>query len=152
MAVFRIANLGEDILRQKAKRVAEVTPSILRLLDNLADTLREAQGVGLAAPQIGVSKRVAVIHVGEDFLELINPEILEVKGEMRGAEGCLSVPGMQGEVVRGRFVRVQAMDRTGAVRVYEAEGLLARAFQHEIDHLDGVLFVDRADRLERVEA
>ncbi|MCL1918189.1 MAG: peptide deformylase [Peptococcaceae bacterium] len=151
MAVFRIVNMGEDILREKAKCVAEITPNILKLLDNMADTLREAQGVGLAAPQIGVLKRVAIVHVGEDFIELINPEILEVKGEVRGVEGCLSVPGVQGEVVRGRYIRVRALDRTGAVQVYETEGLLARVFQHEIDHLDGVLFVDKASRLEKVE-
>ena len=149
MAVYRIVHMGEPVLREKAKEVPKITPNILKLLDNLADTLEDARGLGLAAPQIGVSKRVAIIHMEGELIELINPVVLQVKGESLGSEGCLSVPGTQGEVVRSWYVRVQALDRAGETRVYEAEGLLARAFQHEIDHLDGVLFVDKASRLEK---
>ncbi|MCL1854030.1 MAG: peptide deformylase [Peptococcaceae bacterium] len=152
MAVFRIVNVGESVLREKAKPVSNITPNILKLLDNLADTLQDAKGLGLAAPQIGVSKRVAIVQMDSDELfELINPVILQSHGECLGMEGCLSMPGVQGEVVRSKFVRVRALDRTGAERVYEVEGLLARAFQHEIDHLEGVLFADKASRLEKTD-
>jgi len=152
MAVFKIVTIGEEGLRKKAKEVPEITPNIHKLLDNLADTLYDAQGVGLAAPQIGVPKRVAVIDVGEGLIELINPVVLKADGELFGPEGCLSVPGVTGEVTRFSSVTVQALDREGNAKTYEAEGLLARALQHELDHLDGVLFVDKADKLEKAKA
>ncbi|MCL1790564.1 MAG: peptide deformylase [Peptococcaceae bacterium] len=152
MAVYRIVNVGESILREKAKPVSKITPNILKLLDNLADTLNDAKGLGLAAPQIGVSKRVAIVQMEDiGLFELINPVIVQRKGECLGVEGCLSMPGVQGEVVRSSFVRVRALDRKGAEQVYDVDGLLARAFQHEIDHLDGVLFADKASRLEKSE-
>ena len=131
------------MLREKAREVPKVTPNIEKLLQNMADTMYDAEGVGLAAPQIGVSKRVIVIDIGEGLLELINPEILEREGQDRQVEGCLSVPGVQGEVIRAYRVKVKGWDRKGEEKVIIGEGLLARVLQHEIDHLDGVLFVDK---------
>ncbi len=149
MAVYQIVELGDQILREKAKPVPKVTDNIRKLLNNLADTLREANGVGLAAPQIGVSKRVVVVDVGEGLIELVNPEISERQGEDTDSEGCLSIPGVYGEVSRAARVVVKALDRNGEVIKVEGTGLLARALQHEIDHLDGILFVDKATKLER---
>ena len=149
MAVYQIVELGDQILREKAKPVPKVTDNIRKLLNNLADTLREANGVGLAAPQIGVSKRVVVVDVGEGLIELVNPEISERQGEDTDSEGCLSIPGVYGEVSRAARVVVKALDRNGDVIKVEGTGLLARALQHEIDHLDGILFVDKATKLER---
>lgn len=149
MAVYEILRLGNGILRQKANTVPKITPSIHKLLDNLADTMYAAHGVGLAAPQIGVPKRVIVLDVGEGLLELVNPTILEAEGSELGIEGCLSIPGLEGEVPRAARVVVEGWDRTGAIRRVSGEGLLARALQHEIDHLDGILFIDRALRVFR---
>jgi peptide deformylase len=143
MAVYQIVKMGDPILREIAKKVPKITPNILRLLDNMADTMRAAEGVGLAAPQIGISKCVVVIDIGEGLIELINPEITKKEGEEIDAEGCLSIPGIQGNVKRAAKVEVRAWDRTGKTVTYTGTGLLARAFQHEIDHLNGVLFVDR---------
>ncbi|KUO65784.1 MAG: peptide deformylase [Gracilibacter sp. BRH_c7a] len=147
MAVYRIINIGEDILREKAKEVKSVTPNIHKLLDNMAETMYDAEGVGLAAPQIGVPKRVVVIDVGDGLVELINPVILTKEGDETDQEGCLSIPNVVGEVKRAKKVVVQALDRDGVLMEYEAEGLIARAFQHEIDHLDGILFVDVAEKI-----
>lgn len=143
MAVYQIVEIGDPVLRERAKEVTKFNASIEKLLGNMADTMYDAEGVGLAAPQIGVLKRVVVIDVGEGLLELINPEILEMKGEDIGQEGCLSIPGKQGTVKRAEWVRVKYQDRTGQEKVIEGEGLLARALQHEIDHLNGILFVDK---------
>ncbi|NLP43021.1 MAG: peptide deformylase [Peptococcaceae bacterium] len=147
MAVYQIVQLGEDILRQKAQEVKKITPNIHKLLDNMAETMYEANGVGLAAPQIGISKRIVVIDIGEGLIELINPIIVEKSGEEIESEGCLSVPNVVGEVKRAKSVVIQALNRDGETVEYEAEGLLARAFQHEIDHLEGILFVDLATKL-----
>jgi len=147
VAVYRIINIGEDILREKAKEVKSVTPNIHKLLDNMAETMYDAEGVGLAAPQIGVPKRVVVIDVGDGLVELINPVILTKEGDETDQEGCLSIPNVVGEVKRAKKVVVQALDRDGVLMEYEAEGLIARAFQHEIDHLDGILFVDVAEKI-----
>ena len=147
MAVYRIIGIGEDILREKAKEVKEITPNIHKLLDNMAETMYAAEGIGLAAPQIGVPKRVVVIDVGDGLIELINPVILSKDGEETEQEGCLSIPNMVGEVKRARKVVIQALDREGTLLEYEAEGLIARAFQHEIDHLEGILFVDVAEKV-----
>lgn len=143
MAVYQVVKIGDPVLRDRAREVPRVTPSIEKLLQNMADTMYDAEGVGLAAPQIGISKRVIVIDAGEGLLELINPEILEQEGQDRKIEGCLSVPGIQGEVIRAYRVKVKGWDRTGKETVIVGEGLLARALQHEIDHLNGVLFVDK---------
>lgn len=147
MAIYRIINIGEDILREKAKEVKSVTPNILKLLDNMAETMYDAEGIGLAAPQIGVPKRVVVVDIGDGLVELINPVIIAKEGEVIDQEGCLSVPNVTGEVKRAQKVVVHALDREGVLMEYEAEDLIARAFQHEIDHLDGVLFVDVAEKI-----
>ena len=149
MAVYEIVEVGADVLREKAKEVREITPNILKLLDNMLDTMYAANGVGLAAPQIGVSKRVIVVDVGEGPVELINPVILASKGEENDVEGCLSIPGVTGDVSRAAWVRVQGLDRNGKQTEIEAEGYLARAFQHEIDHLEGILFIDKASKTYR---
>lgn len=143
MAIYQIIEVGDKILRTKAKEVTNFNDSIHRLLKNMADTMYDADGVGLAAPQIGVSKRVIVVDTGEGLLELINPVIEFAEGEEEDQEGCLSVPGKQGIVKRAYKVKVLALDRNGDNIVVEGEGLLARALQHEIDHLDGVLFIDK---------
>lgn len=139
------------MLREKAKTVREVTPNILKLLDNMADTMYAAKGVGLAAPQIGVSKRVIVVDVGEGLVELINPEIIEAFGKAVDTEGCLSVPGMAGEVTRAEKVVIKGLNRKGEEVSYRVCGYMARAFQHEIDHLEGVVFVDKAENLRKLE-
>lgn len=149
MAVYKIVEIGSDVLREKAVEVKEVTPSIVKLLDNMADTLYDAKGVGLAAPQVGVSKRVIVVDAGDGLIEIINPVILERQGEQVDEEGCLSIPGVTGEVVRAAKIRVQGLDREGKMQDIKASGLLARAFQHEVDHLDGILFVDIAEETHR---
>ena len=144
MAVYKIVEIGAEVLREKAKEVKEVNPSIIKLLDNMIDTLHAADGVGLAAPQIGVSKRVIIVKVGEMLVELINPVILEKEGEQTDEEGCLSIPNMTGDVQRALKIRVQGLNRQGELLDIQAERLLARALQHEIDHLEGILFVDVA--------
>ncbi|MBC2721217.1 peptide deformylase [Desulfosporosinus sp.] len=149
MAVYQIVEIGADVLREKAKEVKEVNSSIIKLLDNMIDTLHDAQGVGLAAPQIGVSKRVIIVEVDDVLLELINPVILEKEGANSAEEGCLSIPNMTGDVVRAAKVRVQGLNRQGEMVDIRADRLLARALQHEIDHLEGVLFVDVAKKTYR---
>jgi len=151
MAVYKVVLMGDPVLREKAKPVKEINDSVLKLLDNLRDTLKEYEGVGLAAPQIGVSKRVIVVDTGEESYELINPEIIEASGEDKAVEGCLSIPNMNGKVKRSSRVVVTGLNRQGQEVRIEAMGLLSRAFQHEIDHLDGILFIDRADWVARKE-
>ena len=142
MALRNIVQEPNETLRKKCRKVEQITDRILQLLDDMKETLAKADGVGLAAPQVGVLRRVVIIDVGEGPIELINPEILEAAGEQTGEEGCLSVAGRWGVVTRPNYVKVKAMDRQGNERIYEGEGLLARAFCHEIDHLDGRLFID----------
>lgn len=151
MAVYIIAKKGEDVLRDTAKEVREITSNILRLLENMKDTMYHANGVGLAAPQIGISKRVIVVDAEEDLLELINPEIIEESGEETDTEGCLSIPGFIGDVTRAQKVRVKAIDREGRQVELVREGLAARVLQHEIDHLNGILFIDKAQNVRPVE-
>lgn len=146
MALRQIRKDGDEILRKKSKEVKEITPSILTLLDDMAETMYHAEGVGLAAPQVGVLKRIVVIDVGDGIIELINPEIIEEEGEQIGAEGCLSIPGLSGEVKRPQRVKVKALNRHGEEIILEGEGLLSVAFCHEIDHLNGVLFTDKVIR------
>ena len=142
MAIRNIRTLGDEILRKKAKEVTEMTPRIQELIDDMFETMYEANGVGLAAPQVGILKRIVVIDVGEGPIVLINPEILETSGEQTGDEGCLSVPGMAGQVTRPNYVKVKAMDEDMNEVIYEGTELLARAFCHEIDHLDGKMYTD----------
>lgn len=147
MAIYRIVEIGDPILKQIARPVPKITPNVIKLLDNMAETMYDAPGVGLAAPQVGVSKRVIVVDVGSGLIELINPEIIGKEGMETDFEGCLSIPGVKGEVPRYAKVTVKALDRNGEEVQYEADGFLARAFQHEIDHLDGILYTDKAQNL-----
>lgn len=144
MAVYQVVTLPNDILRAKAAPVKDINAGVLRLLDHMKDTLYAFDGVGLAAPQIGVSKRIVVIDTGDDFYEVINPEIVESEGVQTGSEGCLSVPGVVGRVKRAQKVVVEGRDREGQPFRIEAANMLAKVFQHEIDHLDGILFIDKA--------
>ncbi|MCL6515418.1 peptide deformylase [Alicyclobacillus sp.] len=140
---IRIIRTGSDpVLREVSKPVPQVTKAIEKLLDDMAETMYHADGVGLAAVQIGILKRLVVIDVGQGRIELINPVILEKRGSQRAFEGCLSLPGMRAEVTRAQWVKVRAMNRKGETFELEGTDLLARALQHEIDHLDGILFID----------
>jgi peptide deformylase len=142
MAIRIIRTSEDESLRKKCKPVVEINERIITLLDDMADTMYESNGVGLAAPQVGVLRRVVVIDVGEGLIELINPVIVEQSGIQEGNEGCLSVPGKQGCVTRPNHVKVQATDRDGNLFEMEGDELLARAFCHELDHLDGILYTD----------
>lgn len=150
MAIYKVINDQDELLRRKAHPVNNLTPNILKLLDNMRDTMYYYQGVGLAAPQIGVSKRVIVVDVGEGPIEVVNPVIVESEGLDDDTEGCLSVPGIAGEVPRYTVVTVTGLDRQGQEVRQRAEGFLARVFQHEIDHLEGILFTDKAKNLRKV--
>jgi len=147
LAIYKIVELGNEVLREPAKKVPRITKSIIKLLYNMTDTLRHSQGVGLAAPQIGVSKQVVVIDLGEGILEMINPEIIEFEGQSTDNEGCLSMTGTMGEVTRAEIIKVKFLDRNGQEHVLQADGLLARAVQHEVDHLNGVLIIDIAEKV-----
>lgn len=146
MAVRNILKLGMDgdeILSKKCRPVGNITERMEILLEDLADTLYESGGVGLAAPQVGVLRRMAVIDVGDGLIELIDPEIIATEGEQTGTEGCLSYPDHWGIVIRPNKVTVRAMNGEGRIREITGEGLLARAFCHEIDHLDGHMFTEK---------
>jgi peptide deformylase len=147
MGVLEIAKLGEPILHEKARPVAKVTKKTKALIVDMIETMRAASGLGLAAPQVRIRERLFVYQVGEGPPEaLVNPVVLEAEGDELGIEGCLSIPKLQGEVRRAKRVVVTGLDRNGKSVRISAEDLLARVFQHEIDHLDGVLFIDRSDR------
>lgn len=145
MAIRMIREENEPILRKISKPVKEITPKITELIDDMLDTMYEANGVGLAAPQVGMLKRIVVIDIGEGPVILINPEIVETRGEQTGNEGCLSVPGKMGVVTRPNYAKVNAVDITGQNITVEGEELMARALCHEIDHLDGVLYTDKVE-------
>ena len=144
MARRKIRTVPDPVLREPAKKVPLIDTSVLRLIDDMIETMRESNGVGLAAPQVGVSLRVVVIEVpGEDVITLINPEIVKKKGERLVEEGCLSVPGYQGDVKRAVTVKVKARDRDGhEIRITATDDILAQALEHEIDHLEGKLYTD----------
>lgn len=144
MALRIIRTEGDEILRKKAKQVKVISKNIEILVEDMLDTMYHAEGVGLAAPQIGILKRIVVIDIGEGPIVLINPEIMETKGEQDGPEGCLSVPGKSGQVVRPLYVKVKAMNLKGETIYVTGEEFLARALSHEIDHLDGKLYIDIA--------
>lgn len=157
MALRKIVEQGENCLTKVCRRVTEFNPRLHTLLDDLVETLAEAGGAGLAAPQVGVLRRVCVVmdEETEEFIELVNPEIIAQSGEQSGPEGCLSVPGKWGLVVRPNYVRVRAQDRDGAWFEIEGEGLMARCYCHELEHLDGHLYTEHIDRFlteEEVEA
>lgn len=150
MAIRPILVAGNPVLREKAKRVTRVDDTINALIDEMIETMRDAPGVGLAAPQIGVPLRVAVIEVDQKVTVLINPEIVKTKGEYEPEEGCLSVPGYWGRVKRAESVVVKAKDRQGRDFRVRGEGLFGQALQHEIDHLGGTLYIDRVESLDKL--
>ncbi len=162
MAVLRIVSTGdpdEEVLHRPAARVREFGPELHRLLDDMLETMRKAPGVGLAAPQVGIGQRISVIEYPDDeddpentmrVYELINPEIIKKKGSEVGQEGCLSIPGIAADVDRCTYVLLKAQDRTGREFRLKAYDWLARIFQHEIDHLQGVLMTDKAEKLYRL--
>ncbi len=147
MAIRIIREDGDEVLRKKAREVGTIDERIVELVKDMAETMYESDGVGLAAPQVGILKRIVVIDVGKGLLELINPKIVKEDGEETEIEGCLSVPDVVGEVSRPYKVTVEAKNLKGQDIVIEGEGLLARALCHEIDHLNGVLFTDRAEKI-----
>ncbi len=148
MAVLNIIKDGDELLRKTSRPVTEITPRIIRLLDDMKDTLHKANGVGLAAPQVGVLRRIAIVECEPgELIELINPEVIEQSGEQEEVEGCLSVPDRWGITKRPAKVKVKATDRHGNTFTVEGEGLLARALCHETDHLDGIIFYDKAVRM-----
>ena len=147
MAILNIVTSEDEVLRKKCRPVEKITPRTLTLLDDMLDTMRAANGVGLAAPQVGILRRIVIVDIGEGLIEMINPEIIATEGEQEGEEGCLSVPDEVGIVKRPNIVTVKATDRNGEPFTIRGEGLLARAFCHEIDHLDGILYIDKASRM-----
>ncbi len=144
MAKRNIRLKNDEILRKKCKEVNEITPSVLQLLDDMAETMYAANGVGLAAPQVGILKRIVVIDTGDGLIEMINPQIIEKNGSIVDYEACLSVPGESALVERPEYVKACAMNRDGVEFTVEGTELLARAICHETDHLDGVLYIDLA--------
>lgn len=143
MAIRNLRYLDDPILRKKSREILEINDRIKTLLEDMADTMYENEGVGLAAPQVGVLRKVVTIDVGQGLLKLINPEIIYIEGENIDFEGCLSIPGESGKVKRPAMVKVKYMDEEGNQKIIEGTGLLARALCHEIDHLDGILFIDK---------
>ena len=142
MAIREVREIGDEILGKQCKEVKKMTIRTKILIGDMLDTMYEKMGVGLAAPQVGILKRIVVIDVGEGPIVLINPEIIETSGEQTGEEGCLSVPGKWGIVTRPNYVKVRALNEEMEEFEIEGEGLLARAFCHEIDHLDGKMYTD----------
>ncbi|TDF98309.1 peptide deformylase [Paenibacillus piri] len=153
MAIRLIVKDPDPVLREKSKPVTKINANIHKLLKDMADTMYDAEGVGLAAPQIGILKRVIVMDVGDDhgLIELINPEVIETEGEQFGPEGCLSIPGLNGDVRRAERVVVKGLDRDGNEIVIEGTELLARCILHEVDHLNGVLYTDLAEKVYRID-
>ena len=148
MALRTIREYGDDVLAKKCKDVKEITPRIKELVADMLETMYEANGVGLAAPQVGILKRVVVIDCspeGDQPIVMINPEILETSGEQTGYEGCLSLPGKSGVVTRPNYVKAKAFDLEGKEYIIEGEELLARAICHELDHLDGHMYVEKVE-------
>ena len=146
MALRNIRKYGDDVLRKKCREVEEIDKRTITLIKDMFETMYEADGVGLAAPQVGILKRLFVIDIGDGPLVFINPEILETSGKQIGEEGCLSIPGEVEEVMRPNYVRARAINEKGEEFEIEAEELLARAILHEYDHLNGTLFIDRVKR------
>ncbi|MFC1875370.1 peptide deformylase [Chloroflexota bacterium] len=156
MAVRQKRVIPDEVLRQKARKVPAIDASIQQLIDDMILTMQEANGVGLAAPQVGVSLRVAVLQMsGEEPFSIVNPDVVKRSGERQVIEGCLSIPGYEGEIKRSEKITVKGMDREGKKIRIRATDLLAQALEHEIDHLDGILYTDRIDsegKLYKIEA
>ena len=148
MAIRNIVQVGDDVLRKRCFEVTAFDEKLWTLLDDMKDTVKKAKGAGLAAPQVGILRRVAVVDVDEGFFEFINPVITDSRGEQYGAEGCLSVKGKSGMVSRPNVVKLEYFDRYGKKSKLTAKGFFARAICHELDHLDGVLYIDKAERIE----
>ncbi len=148
MPILTIIEHPAEVLEKECEKVTKFDRSLIKLLNNMYDTMLEADGVGLAAPQVGVSKQIAIVDIGDKTgrIDLINPMILEANGEQIGPEGCLSFPGLFGEVKRANTIKVRAQNRRGKTYILEAHGFLARAIQHEIDHLHGILFTSKVLR------
>lgn len=147
MAYRQIRIDGDEVLRKKSRPVEKIDKKILTIIEDMADTMYKADGVGLAAPQIGILKRIVTIDVGDGLIEMINPEILEQSGEQDGPEGCLSLPGTTGEVKRPAYVKAKYTNPSGETVIIEGKDLLARCICHEIDHLDGILYKDKAHKM-----
>ncbi|MGB9814181.1 MAG: peptide deformylase [Thermovenabulum sp.] len=147
MAYREIRKLGDEVLRKKALEVTVFDNRLKMLIEDMVETMKKANGIGLAAPQVGILKRVVVIDIGEGLYTFVNPEIIEMSGEIIDIEGCLSIPGVYGEVARPKKLKVKAQDEKGLSFEIEAEGLFARAICHEVDHLNGVLFIDKAKNI-----
>lgn len=147
MAIRNIVTEGDEVLRKKSREVDVINDKIVTLLDDMAETMYKADGVGLAAPQVGILKKVVVIDVGDGLIELINPVIVSESGEQVYMEGCLSIPGIYGDVKRPANVVVEALNREGEKITIKGQGLLAVALCHEIDHLNGILFKDKAIKI-----
>ena len=150
MAIRQVVQVGDEVLRQKCLPVEVFDEKLHELLDDMRDTVTKEDGAGLAAPQIGVLRRIAVVVVEEGYFELINPVIVSQKGEQTGWEGCLSVRGKNGVVSRPMKVKISYYDRNGEKKLLQAKGFFARAICHELDHLDGVLYIDKATHIERI--
>ncbi|CAM3948700.1 peptide deformylase [Paenibacillus alkaliterrae] len=149
MSIRIIVKEPDPVLREVAKEVTKFNANLQKLLKDMAETMYDAEGVGLAAPQIGISKRVIVVDVGDEngLIEMVNPVIVEQEGEQLGPEGCLSIPNLNGDVLRADRITVTGQDSSGQTFTVEAQGYFARAFQHEIDHLNGILFTDLAESI-----
>ncbi len=151
MAIRSVVQVGDEVLRQKCFPVEVFDEKLWALLDDMKDTVKKEEGAGLAAPQVGILRRAVVVDVEEGFFEFINPEIIAQSGEQNGWEGCLSVRGKQGVVSRPMKVTLRYYDRQGEKHILKAKGFFARAICHELDHLDGVLYIDRATQLQKCE-
>ena len=145
MAIRNIREYGDEVLKKTCKEVKEMTPRTKELIEDMLETMYDAEGVGLAAPQVGIRKRLVVIDCGDDPIVLINPVVLETSGSQTGLEGCLSVPGKTGEVTRPNYAKVKALNENMEEIIVEGEELLARCLLHEIDHLDGIMYVDKVE-------
>ncbi|WP_027398248.1 peptide deformylase [Anaerovorax odorimutans] len=151
MALRNIVTEGDDILRKRSREVNEINDRIIMILDDMLETMRYYNGVGIAAPQVGVLKRIFIVEVEDQLFELINPEIVEESGSYVDEEACLSVPGVIGIVDRPNYVKIKGLNRNGEEVVYEGKDFLAKAFCHEYDHLNGTLFIDKATDIRNVE-
>ena len=149
MAFLKICHYGNPVLERVSDDVDVVDDDVRLFLNNMVETMRTAEGIGLAAPQVGVNKRIVVVELDGMVYKFVNPVIVDKKGKEKDTEGCLSVPDINGDVERATYVKMMYLDENGEKQVIEAEGLLARCFQHEIDHLDGILFITRLGRASR---